>query len=429
MAGSPSQVFHFLLLFFLVCLASLLVHATRIVNTTVDDASSRFTYLPSNSGGWALGTNCTGCSAHPDTADLYNGTWHDSTFDATSEDGEIGDPNIPKNATVTFSGFAIYVYVALALTTSDPTGNSVMTFYIDDVQRGTFYKAAPGENGYEYHVCVFSYDSLSSGDHTLLIQNGLVNGNKSLMLLDYIIYSQDNTTTSTAVASSSTASSTNNSSRSNSNSSLIGALVGGIIGGCSVIAATFFIVYFCFIRKKHAKPVEPLDSQPELNPFLVEPYPNLLSPSNGNSTSPGMSSLHNLQTMGNTYSLHPTSDNVGRCTPMEGSTSLPYAMSTTYDGRTAYDGPRRTADERRALHPAAEASVSVPFRASNVPVISSRLHVTNESVNSSIGGSSVSRPSAVISPNQASAVPSKSQISPSSTAVEEVEGNPPAYAP
>ncbi|KIY53258.1 hypothetical protein FISHEDRAFT_69111 [Fistulina hepatica ATCC 64428] len=360
MAGSPIQVFHFSSLSFLICFASFLVHATRIVNITLDDSSSRFTYLPS--GGWVVGTNCTGCTAHPDTADLYNGTWHDSTFDVTSEDGAISDPNVPKNATVTFNGFAIYVYVALALTTSDPTGNSVMTFYIDDVQRGTYYKVAPGENGYEYHVCVFSYDSLSLGDHTLLIQNGLVNGNKSLVLLDYIIY-----------------------------------------------------------------------SQPELNPFRVEPYPNLLSPSNGNSTSPGMSSVHNLQTMGNTYSLHPTSDNVGNSTSMEGSTSLPYAMSTMYDGRTAYDGPGRTADERRTFDPVAEASISgfadVPFRARNVSVIPPHLHVTNESVNSSIGGSSVSRPSAVISSNQASAVPSKSQISGLSRAVEAVEENPPAYAP
>ncbi|KIY49192.1 hypothetical protein FISHEDRAFT_72540 [Fistulina hepatica ATCC 64428] len=195
-----------LLYIILMCLIrnSVLVRATS-VNATIDDASSAFTYTPS--GGWNTGGDCSGCTADPDASDMYDGTWHDSTFNEDS--GSNDYPNVTMNATVSFTGTAVYVYVALALSSSDPTGNSDMTFYIDGAQAGTFYKAAPGTSGYEYKQCVFGVESLSSGTHTLLIQNGHVNGIKALILLDYVVYSYDDeestSTTSTASSSTSTA--------------------------------------------------------------------------------------------------------------------------------------------------------------------------------------------------------------------------------
>lgn len=64
-------------------------------------------------------------------------------------------------------------------------------FYIDNELQGEFVKSAPGVKGiYDYNVPVFSISSLAPGvEHRLGIQNGNVNGNTSLMLLDYIIYS------------------------------------------------------------------------------------------------------------------------------------------------------------------------------------------------------------------------------------------------
>ena len=64
-------------------------------------------------------------------------------------------------------------------------------FYIDNELQGDFVKPALGVNDiYDYNVSVFSISTLSPYvEHELVIQNGVVNGNKSLLLLDYIIYS------------------------------------------------------------------------------------------------------------------------------------------------------------------------------------------------------------------------------------------------
>lgn len=65
-----------------------------------------------------------------------------------------------------------------------------MAFYIDGQFMGTFAKAAPGFNDiYEYRYLVFSIDTLALGVHTLVLQNGYMNALKSLVLLDYIVYS------------------------------------------------------------------------------------------------------------------------------------------------------------------------------------------------------------------------------------------------
>ncbi|THU82342.1 hypothetical protein K435DRAFT_872410 [Dendrothele bispora CBS 962.96] len=78
-----------------------------------------------------------------------------------------------------------------------------MSFYIDGVLSGTFVKQAPGEQGYDYHVPVYVNESLSPGQHDFLLQNGHVNGTKSLVLLDSIVYSFDDGLDSTSSSSSS----------------------------------------------------------------------------------------------------------------------------------------------------------------------------------------------------------------------------------
>ncbi|KAF9448665.1 hypothetical protein P691DRAFT_32509 [Macrolepiota fuliginosa MF-IS2] len=96
-------------------------------------------------------------------------------------------------------GTAIYVYTILANTKTSPTGDSDMTFYLDGDVVGTFVKNAPGTPGFIYNVCVYANDSLPSGEHFLQIQNGHTDGNKTLLLLDYLVYSTDDNSTTVPV--------------------------------------------------------------------------------------------------------------------------------------------------------------------------------------------------------------------------------------
>ncbi|KAJ7590693.1 hypothetical protein C8J56DRAFT_782683 [Mycena floridula] len=178
-------VFLRLISFLLFCSRAL----TRLVNVTVDDADSSqsASWVYSPSGAWnSAGLSCVNCTARPDVSKMYSGTWHDSTFN--SQPGSNNFPNQVLFASLTFNGTAVYVYVALANTLSSPTGNSDMSFLVDGVLLGTFVRPAPGEPGYLYNVPVFSVAGLSSGVHTLTIENGHVDGLKSLILLDYVVY-------------------------------------------------------------------------------------------------------------------------------------------------------------------------------------------------------------------------------------------------
>lgn len=77
-----------------------------LVNVTIDDnfgdprTGTQIIYLPP--GTWNNGTKCSGCT-HPDPSQLYNGTWHDSTFDPqpSNNDSELSQI---QTASVTFNG-------------------------------------------------------------------------------------------------------------------------------------------------------------------------------------------------------------------------------------------------------------------------------------------------------------------------------------
>jgi hypothetical protein len=81
------------------------------------------------------------------------------------------------------------VFCALALTAAGPSGNSDITFSIDGQVAGSFSRPAPNLPGYEYNVLVYSNPSLQPGPHELNIINGKVNGTKSLIILDRVVYS------------------------------------------------------------------------------------------------------------------------------------------------------------------------------------------------------------------------------------------------
>ena len=63
-----------------------------------------------------------------------------------------------------------------------------MFFTIDGNTVGSFALAPTNQTTYDYNVLVYSNTGLSSGSHTFTLQNGRVGGAKSLVLLDYIVY-------------------------------------------------------------------------------------------------------------------------------------------------------------------------------------------------------------------------------------------------
>ncbi|KAH9902419.1 hypothetical protein C8Q73DRAFT_634874 [Cubamyces lactineus] len=154
------------------------------VNVTIDDTlgdslnGAQITYEPDSM--WNVGQNCTACTAHPDPSLVHDGTWHDGTTQAGSDE--------LLTAAVAFNGVAVYVFCIVTRSGVSPDGNSDMSFFIDGEQAGQYVVPPDGDTTYAYNVPVFVKEGLSAGSHQLIIVNGHANGNKSLILLDYIIY-------------------------------------------------------------------------------------------------------------------------------------------------------------------------------------------------------------------------------------------------
>lgn len=230
-----------------------LLSQTALVNVTVDDSGSdpitgyTISYTPV--GGWKTGKACGDCTAQPSPSLFYRGTWHDSTFNKDPGSNDV--PNQPLLAQFTFSGTALYVFCVLAHQTDHPSGLSDMTFSINGTIIGTFMKPAPGTNGFDPNVTVFHSTSLPQGRHDLVIQNGHVNGPKSLMLLDAIAYTYDN--------------GTGNSGGENTepSSSPLGAILGGVLGGLALLLVAAF-AFLYWRRRRHNLKEQNVVSRPVL---------------------------------------------------------------------------------------------------------------------------------------------------------------------
>ncbi|KAJ3825276.1 hypothetical protein F5880DRAFT_1611250 [Lentinula raphanica] len=186
-------------------------------NVTIDDASTSLSYYPASAWNARSTTSpCLTCTANPEIQSFFDETFHDGTFNALPGSNDF--PNVPLTASMIFNGTAVYVFCALAESSTSPDGDSDMSFYVDGTLQGTFVKTAPGiDNTYEYTVNVFSIHSLMPGLHNLSIHNGHVNGSKSLMLLDKVVYTtfnenlnQNQTTSASFPSSSSQPASANN---------------------------------------------------------------------------------------------------------------------------------------------------------------------------------------------------------------------------
>ncbi|KAI0757342.1 hypothetical protein C8Q80DRAFT_1091069 [Daedaleopsis nitida] len=161
-----------------------------LVNVTIDDTlgdertGAQIVYEPPDV--WKVGQNCIDCTAKLDQSQLQNGTWHEGTLSAISE--SAGVANQPLTATAAFEGVAVFIYCAVAHTFTSPVGRSAMTFYIDNEQVGHFTQETTGDSNIQYNLLVYSNTTLSSGNHTIMIENGVLNDEQSLILLDYILY-------------------------------------------------------------------------------------------------------------------------------------------------------------------------------------------------------------------------------------------------
>lgn len=81
------------------------------------------------------------------------------------------------------------MYCILAHSFTSPDDNSDMTFFIDNQEAGSFSMLPSGATDYDYNVLVYSNTSIPAGSHLFTLQNGHIGGAKSLVLLDYIVYS------------------------------------------------------------------------------------------------------------------------------------------------------------------------------------------------------------------------------------------------
>ncbi|KAI0336259.1 hypothetical protein GY45DRAFT_1316380 [Cubamyces sp. BRFM 1775] len=173
------------------------------VNVTIDDTyGDAQTGVPIkySASGWKLGQTCTDCTAHPDPTRAYDRTWHDGTYN--DHNVTDGTPSIPElTATASFEGDAVYVYCILAGSDSSPDGYSSMQFELDNGQTSVFTHIPAGDDVYQYDALVFSATGLPAGIHTLKITNGATGGQKSLVLLDYIVYTRTSDATPRAISS------------------------------------------------------------------------------------------------------------------------------------------------------------------------------------------------------------------------------------
>lgn len=182
------------------CLLLFVLHASAgLVNVTIDDSDPLIIYSPAAQ--WSTGETCASCTAHPDVSRTFSGTWHDSTFPSEGAEEDLRTASLVFNGMQTYLssafritnlavlGSAIYVYCILPHSFDLPDSNADMTFIIDGQVVGTFMLHPSGASDYDYDVPVYVNSSIPAGVHSFALQSGHVGGARSLVLLDYIVFS------------------------------------------------------------------------------------------------------------------------------------------------------------------------------------------------------------------------------------------------
>ncbi|KZP14249.1 hypothetical protein FIBSPDRAFT_796861 [Athelia psychrophila] len=191
-------------------------------NRTVDDqfGDSVTNLLPVYSTGWSQGATCSVCYVHLNASNVFNGTWHDTTYIPTSM--------VPPSVAISFEGTAVYAYCVLGNTVPKTVTLTNLTFLMDGELVGTYQHTPTTSADYQYNVPVYVATSLSNEQHVLTIEAaGTTN---SLILFDYVEYTFDSTP---------------------SVPSHIGAIVGGAVGAIAVIAIG--LLAFLLHRRRQEK--------------------------------------------------------------------------------------------------------------------------------------------------------------------------------
>ncbi|KAI0640164.1 hypothetical protein C8Q77DRAFT_1153053 [Trametes polyzona] len=327
-----------------------------LVNRTIDDelgdsvSHAPPVYLPD--GGWALGSVCTSCNIHPGLADVdqaFDQTWHDTTHHPGS-----ASPSI----IATFSGSAVYVFNLVANFVRDTTTLTNLTFALDGVLVGQ-YVHAPDPKGAQilYNVLVYSNTSLSDGLHTLVISPS--DDVASLILFDYIVYTVDQETRTTATAPSSAEATTATATPTGTQRSLpsgvsqgtsispsrslpLGPIIGGAIAGVVVLAILIAAGVFFYLRRRRRR--IQVSSRPAMNQEQtsndVPPAPSMQERHAADAPVVPPERSHRTGTTGNTL-VSPTtpSRSVAVHTATMPSPSPPTSLSAIYAARS-----RRHAD-------------------------------------------------------------------------------------
>lgn len=174
-------------------------------NITIDDTygdpvtGAQFSYSPANQ--WSAQPGCSDCEAQPNANDAYNHTWHDTSFLPTESPAPLNASitftgnNVPTNELfldidffTLFTGSAVYVYCIVSHSSANPDGYTDLRFMIDGEIDGPFIMSPNGMDTYTYNYAVYTNDQLSMAEHTLTIINGDMSRSKSLILLDYVVY-------------------------------------------------------------------------------------------------------------------------------------------------------------------------------------------------------------------------------------------------
>lgn len=242
-----------------------------LLNVTVDDQNGDPitgivpTYSPPTD--WAAGEACKGCAIQfsaDDRTHVYEETWHDATHRPTDAE--------PVEMIFQFTGVAVYLYCILV-----STYDTHLQFVVDG-QPGTTnfdHYSAPTTQQYTFSVPVFSATSLTNAAHEIRLQSG--GSLSSLVLFDYLIYTNDTNAPSSSSAlpaassSSPSPSITNTPPPPRTSHANVGAIAGGVVAG---LALSGFIAMLSFIfirRRQHAKASRSLDLDGSEKGYNVSP--------------------------------------------------------------------------------------------------------------------------------------------------------------
>ncbi|KAI0659552.1 hypothetical protein C8Q70DRAFT_1053905 [Cubamyces menziesii] len=266
------------------CIAGASVEVNRTIDDQKGDSVTGVAPLFLPTGVWNVGQICTSCiisAGHPiDPAQVFDGTWHDTTYDCEGDAGRVVQAN--------FTGHAIYVYnIVLHAPVPHVSNLTNLEFYIDDEHVGSFVHFANASQQttlppVSYQMLVYSNNSLEEGEHALEIRTA--NDTGSLVLFDYLVYTtfENDPPPSSPCSSSSSQTQPTRSPSSKASPALrsqhtanTGTIVGGVIGAIVSTACLLYALYRCRARQRKDAPARIVSQSVRLQVEDVLGYPSI----------------------------------------------------------------------------------------------------------------------------------------------------------